>query len=185
MQQGIGDRLSERRGLRQEFTDTAAQPHLQNIAEQEAPPGHRKDIQSEQEAVAGRQVNMEGSLGANRRADISNQADLARQDIKAQSLGQQIQSEEGIQSLQNEFTAMYNDMANTQFTQQLSGMGEEIDRYMAEKGRSISYDQLATKAQANSDRMMGRLLDGMGDVQGEKKKSNASVSFGSPYEEEA
>jgi len=147
MQGDLGSRLGLLRENRQFLSNAAAQPFMQQI--------------SEQEGFARRQVGLEGSLGDRRRSDIANQADLARQNVRSQAFGQQIQSEQGLLQLQNDFSAMFNEMANTQFSQALSGLGEEIDRYMAEKGRDLKYADLATKAQATSNRMMGRLAGGL------------------------
>ena len=150
IQGDLGSRLGGLRENRQFLSDATAQPYLQQI--------------SEQEGASRRQVGLEGSLGDRRRSDIANRADLQRQNVKSQSFGQQIQSEQGLLQLQNDFSAMFNEMANTQFSQELSGLGEEIDLYMAEKGRDLKYADFTTKAKATSERMMGRLASGLANA---------------------
>lgn len=162
MQEGISGRLSSLRENRDFLTNAAAQPALQNLAAQEG--------------LARRQVGMEGSLGDTQRSNIASEADLARQSIQSQALGQQLQSEQGLQQIQNEFTAMFNDMANTGFTDATAGIGAEIDAFKAEKGRSLDYDKLATDALKMSNDMMGRLASGMGSAFSEQGKAQRGSS---------
>ena len=150
MQGDLGSRLGLLRENRDFLSDAAAQPFMQQI--------------SEQEGAARRQVGLEGSLGDRRRGDIANQADLARQNVQSQSFGQQIQSEQGLLQLQNDFSGMFNQMTNTQFSEALSGLGEEIDLYMAEKGRDLKYSDLSAKAEATYSRMVGRMASGLGSA---------------------
>ena len=155
LQEDLGNRLSFLRENRQQLADERAQPGLRTI--------------NEQRAVANRQIGIRGSLGERRRQEINTSADLASQEIRSQSFSQQLSSEQGLKQLQDEFTAMFNDMANTDFTQELSGLGEEIDAYMANLGRDLKYGELAAKAQQRTWEMAGRFASELGSIYGKDK----------------
>lgn len=148
LQEDVTGRLQNIRGRRQELSDVAAQPALQSL--------------SEQAGAAGRTVGMEGSLGEQRRSEIGMDKALGAQQIKSQSFMQQLGSEQGVQALQEDFTNMFNAMNQEDFTREIQGLGEEVDRYMASEGRKLQYERLAQEARESTNRMIGRFANSIG-----------------------
>lgn len=167
IQQGLGDRLSSLRSNRDSLVDTRAQPQLAQLREQGA--------------TAKRQVKIRGSLGDKRRDNISQAVGIGEQQIRSQSLGTQLQSEQGLQQLRDEFTATFNQMAATGFAEELSGLGEEVDRFMAKYGVEGKYSQIAQRAQEASDRMLGRIAQASAQEYSRSNRDNDPYdpSFGS------
>ena len=155
IQSDLGSRLSSLRENREDLVSAKAQPQIQQLREQEA--------------VASRHAGPMGSLQDRRRQEIAQSADLGAQQIQSQAFNQQIQSEAGLQQLQNEYSASFNQMAATGFTEELSGLGEEIDRFMAKYGLEGAYSDLARKAEESANRMLGRFSQAVGQEFGRTK----------------
>ena len=173
VQSGLGDRLNLLRQNRDELIEAKTQPALRQLGEQEA--------------TATRQVKMMGSLGDRRKADIAMSADLGRQQIQQQALSEQLQSEQGVQQLQSEFSVLFNQMASTGFTEALSGLGEEADRFFAQYGLEGKYNELARDAEQYSLNMISRLGEGLAneigrdDDEGYGSKSDFRLDSGDKY----
>lgn len=163
IQTDLGSRLSSLRENRDALVSAKAQPQLQQLREQEA--------------VAGRHAGPMGSLQDRRRQEISQTADLGAQQIQSQALADQLQTEAGVQQLQNEFSASFNQMAATGFTEELSGLGEEIDRFMAKFGLEGAYSDLARKAEESANRMLGRFSQAVGQEFGRNKTTTQNTDF--------
>ena len=166
LQHDVGNRLTGLREQRQGMTDVAAQPHLQQL--------------SEQAGMQGRTVGLEGSLGEQRRSEIGMDKELAKQQIKSQAFEQQLTSEAGLQSLENDFTNTYNAMNQEDFVRELSGLGEEMDRFMASEGRRIQYEELASRARKSSNAMYGRFANALGTAYQRGQRDDGSDSRGVP-----
>jgi hypothetical protein len=146
LQTNIGSRLRGLRESRDERLETAMQPGLQDIAEQEA--------QQRRQLSRG----IEGSRTAMQRKESGSSAELARQDLGVTELSNILNQEGGVQQLENVFTGMFNQMGSQAFQQEIQGLGLEVNRYLAKEGAALDIASIqAQSARAASD-MAGRFL---------------------------
>lgn len=145
LQVGITGRLNALRGNRTSLLRANADPLLEQTAEQAA--------------QQRRGIGLMGSLGNQRRSAINNSALLQNQAIEQQALGNQLGQEHRLEASQTEFAGIFSSMASTDFSEELSGLGEEIDKYMAKKGREGKYADLATEAKEIANDMWSRVFD--------------------------
>lgn len=148
IQGDLGNRLSALRGDRDNLTDARSQPARQELSEQAGL--HRR-------SVAG-----EGSRQSAQRSGINEQQALGNQQIEIQSLQEQLGQEAGVEQLQTEFTAFFNDLAANRFSRELSGLGVEINEYLSERGAKIGYRELEAEARQATTDMYARFLSGLG-----------------------
>lgn len=163
IQSSLGSRLGQLRSERGSRLKTAVQPRLQETAMRRG-------------ATERATVN-EGSRQFQERADVGLTEELANQQIEAQELGSLLQTEQGIEQVQQQFTAMFNQMANERFTRELSGLGEEVDKFMAEQGAGVNADRIAANARGASMDILGRFTQAAAMEFG--RDSDFDPSFGS------
>lgn len=152
IQGDLGNRLSALRGDRDNLTAARSQPERQQLAEEAG--------------LQRRSLEGEGSRQSAQRSGVNQQQALGNQQIEIQSLQEQIGQEAGVEQLQTEFTAFFNELAANRFSRELSGLGVEINEYLSERGAKIGYRELEAEARATTNDMYARFLSGLGSISG-------------------
>lgn len=148
IQAGLTDRLAHLRDNKEALTDTRSLPMRQQIASQKG--------------LARRGVEGEGSRQFQQRADVEMSADLANQEAEMRALTDLTNQEGGMQQLDTQFTGIINEMAATGFSQELAGLKEQMNIYMAKQGHALDAGALAIEARGAAMDMYGRFAQAAG-----------------------
>lgn len=148
IQKGQTERLAGLRETRPQKLETMALPAKQELGLQKG--------------LAGRSIQGEGSRQFQQRADIGTNASQAEQDIEMQSLMDLTNQEGGLQQLDTQFTGIINEMAATGFKNELAGLQEEMNKYMAKEGAALDSAQMAMNARGATMDMYGRFAQAAG-----------------------
>ena len=161
-------RLGALRAGREGAVEVRAQPQLQQGAETGA--------------QATRGISGEGSRQFQQRAEIGTEEALANQQVEAQALSTQLQQEGGLQRLETEFTGFFNELAANRFSREISGLTEEMNKYLSSQGAKIGYDQLALEARKATSDMIGRFASSLGtEVTRSNRGSDRNISTPTTY----
>ena len=148
MQKGTTDRLETVREAKPELLKAGMQPQLQQLGQQAG--------------LAKRSIGMEGSLANQQRTEIAAGKELGAQEIEMQEMGNILNQEGGLQQLDTQFTSMINTMASNAFANELAGLREVMNVYMAKEGAALDSEQLATQARGATMDMWGRFASAAG-----------------------
>ena len=148
IQKGQAERLGELRETRPEKLKTMTQPAKMQLGLQKG------------QALRG--IQGEGSRQSQQRTDVALGAEQAEQDIEMQASLDLMNQEGGLQQLETQFTGIINEMAATGFQQELAGLQEEMNKYMATEGAALDSAQIAANARGASMDIYGRFLSAAG-----------------------
>ena len=162
IQRDLTERHQGLRAGRDEAVTRRAQPGLQRLSTQAG----LKERQIAQGPM--------GSLSMAERGGVMADKALGGQAVQAQALGEQLQTEQGVQQLETEFTSFFNELAANRFSRELSGLSEEMNEYLSAQGAKIGYDQLAAEARRSTMEMYGRFAASLGQ---EIDRSNRTDDF--------
>lgn len=154
LQLGASTRLGGLRSSRSSMLKTKVRPGLARIAETEA--------RGERQISRG----IQGSMADKARSDLALGSDLAEQDLSVQELGNLLNQENGVQQLETMFTGMFNQLGAQAFAQELSGLGEEVNKYLAEEGQALNIASIQQQAASAATDMAGRFLVAAGSAFG-------------------
>lgn len=150
IQSSIGSRLKSLRETRPERLETAMQPGLQNIAEQEA--------------LQKREISR-GPMGSRALTQTSGAdvgADFARMELGINELGTLLNQEGGLQKLESGFTGMFNQMGQEAFSREMQGLGAAANQYLVEQGHSMNIGKLQADSAKAASEMAGRFMTSIG-----------------------
>lgn len=142
LRSGASERLGELRETADDRLEVATQPQISNLALQKG------------SAIRG--VQGEGSRQNVRRSDIEMTEGLGKQEIEMQGLLDLNRQEGGLQQIETQFTSVLNEMVQNGFQQELAGLREAMNEYMAKEGAALDAAQLASQAKDASLEMYGR-----------------------------
>lgn len=154
--------LASFKGIQAGTTDRLSTLRENKDATLEANMAPRLDELGQQAGLAQRSTTMEGSLADRRRTDIAGGKALGVQEIEMQEMGNIIQQEGGLQQLDTQFTGIINEMASNAFSNELAGLQEAMNVYMAKEGAALDASALAANARGASMDMFGRFMSAAG-----------------------
>lgn len=176
IQSGISDRLATLRETRPERLEAVTQPAKSQLGQQMG--------------LARRSVGIEGSLGSQQRTDIALNKELGEQDIEMRAMTDLANQEGGMQNLETQFTGLINEMASTGFSQELAGLREAMNVYMAKEGAALDSAQLAAQSRGATMAMWGRFAQAAGmefgrggstPTQSQFDSAGSGFGYSSPY----